>query len=282
MESSNVSMVGREPHFLNGATRICAIVGDPIDQAGSPERFNRRYQKLGVNAVLIPLHVAPEDLTAVVKSLRAVRNFQGLVITVPHKQQALRLLDHCTPRAKRIGAVNAIRFTQGRLYGDNFDGEGFARGLAASGCLVRGKRVMIIGAGGAGHAIADAIAEHGAGSIGVHDWDRHRAEHLVANLRSGWPGFDAEPVDNDPAGFDVVINASPAGGNVDHAFPTDPARIGAGAHVADILLKPRITAFLTACEAKGLGVMPGYLMLDNQIEAIAEFFDASPAEMAGS
>lgn len=280
METSNVSMVGRQPHFLNGATRVCAIVGDPIDQAGSPERFNRRYQQIGVNAVLIPLHVSPDNLASVVRSLRAVRNFQGLVVTVPHKQRALSLLDHCTPRAKRIGAVNAIRFTQGQLCGDNFDGEGFARGLAASGCRVRGKHVMIIGAGGAGHAIADAMAEHGAESIGVHDCERHRAEHLVANLLSGWPEFDAKPVNNDPTGFDVVINASPAGGNVNHPFPTDPARIGADAHVADILLKPRITAFLTACKARGLGVMPGYLMLDNQIEAIAEFFDASPTDAA--
>ena len=120
-----MSTVPGLPLPLSGRTRVYAIVGDPIAQAGSPRLFNSAFRARSAEAVLVPLHVAPTDFPALVSTFRATKNFDGLVITVPHKLDAFALVDEAGEMARRIGAVNVIRKHDGRIVGENFDGFGF-------------------------------------------------------------------------------------------------------------------------------------------------------------
>src|SRR5512139_3945728 len=109
------------PLPLSGKTRLYAIIGDPIAQVGSPGLFNAAFRRRGAKAVLFPAHVAPQDLAAMISAFRAIRNFDGIIVTVPHKIAVMDLIDDVLPSGRRIGAVNTIRRAEdGRLVGDNF------------------------------------------------------------------------------------------------------------------------------------------------------------------
>lgn len=135
---------GGLPLPINGDTRVYAIIGDPIGQVGSPRVFNTLFRERGVPAVLVPLHVSPDALEDAVRGFRAFANFDGIIVTVPHKVAVAGLVDRVGDAGKRIGAVNAIRREpDGTLLGDNFDGKGCVIGLQREGHSVSGKRTLI-------------------------------------------------------------------------------------------------------------------------------------------
>ena len=144
-------------------TLLFGILGDPIDQARSPEVFNELFRQRGVDAVMAPMRVGVGKFEAALAGLRAVENVAGLVVTVPHKSAAARLMKKGSQRAALAIAANALRPCKGGWEGDLFDGEGFVRGMAAEGKSVGGARCAIVGSGGAGAAIAFALLEAGAG-----------------------------------------------------------------------------------------------------------------------
>ena len=173
------------PLPLSGETRVYAIIGDPISQVGSPGLFNSAFRNRNSRAVLAPFHVAPDQLPDIMAAFRATRNFDGLVVTVPHKIAIADLVDELGPMARRIGAVNAIRKNaDGQLLGENFDGLGFIRGLENRGHYLRGKKVLVIGAGGAGSAVCHAILDEKPSSLGIFDTDTVRLQALVTSLNA--------------------------------------------------------------------------------------------------
>jgi shikimate dehydrogenase len=261
------------PGPLSGSTRVYAIVGDPIAQVASPRLFNTAFRERGVDAVLVPLHVAPDALRLVIDSFRAVRNFDGLVITVPHKIAATGWVDELGPQARLTGALNTIRKADdGRLIGENFDGEGFVRGLASHGHTLAGRRVLVIGAGGAGCAVAHAIAAAGAGAIGLFDIDTRRCRVLVDGIQAHRPGFDVFEAKPDAQGFDVIVNCTSIGMRTDDPLPLDLTHLASHALVADIILKPVMTPLLLAAQARGCAIHQGPAMLEGQIDAVLDFF----------
>lgn len=268
---------GGTPLPIDGSTRIYAIIGHPIEQVGSPRVFNTLFRQAGKHAVLVPLHVLPDDLEKAMAGLRAMRNLDGIIVTVPHKAAVMDCLDAVGDNATRIGAVNAIRREpDGRFLGENFDGKGCVIGLQRQGHDLTGRRALVVGAGGAGSAVAHALADAGVASMTVFDVDTVRGQRLVAGLTSARPSLEAVVGPADPTACDLVVNCSPVGMAPDDPLPVDPSKITPGSLVVDVILKPRISRFLEAAQAAGCLVQPGYRMLEGQAEAVAGFFGMQP------
>ncbi|MFH8789335.1 shikimate dehydrogenase family protein [Streptomyces roseoverticillatus] len=255
---------------ISGATRLFAVIGDPVAQVRAPGLLNPLFRRLGTDAVLVPLHVRPEGLADALRGLRRTRNLDGLLITVPHKAACLRFADDVSPAAALSGSTNAMRpDTEGRWLAENFDGEGFVRGLRAAGYDPRGARVAQAGAGGAGSAIAVALLGAGA-DVAVWDRDAARADALAGRLAARWPGRMAAT--KGLVAADIAVNATPMGLRPDDPLPFDPAGLAHGTLVADIIMKPRRTALLRAAEESGLPVHYGEPMLTEQLPLYREFF----------
>ncbi|MFW5680756.1 MAG: shikimate dehydrogenase family protein [Pseudomonadota bacterium] len=274
---NDASIPGGLPLPLRGTTRVFAILGDPIAQVGSPRVFNTLFRERGLEAVLIPLHVPTDDLPAVLAGLCGCRNVDGVILTIPHKQAVLPLLDRLGDAATRIGAVNAIRRTaEGGFEGDNFDGAGCVLGLRADGHTVRGRRTLLVGTGGAGSAVAHAFADAGVAALTLCDVDPAKAERLAASLGRAYPHLPVEVGGNDPRGFEVVVNGTPLGMRADDPLPVDPARLAPSALVVDVILEPALSPLLRAARARGCAIQPGPRMLEGQALAIARYFGIEP------
>lgn len=261
------------PLPLTGATRVFAIVGDPIDQAGSPGLFNQAFRRLGIEAVLVPLQVPDASLPNLVATFRSSGNWDGLVVTVPHKVALAKLVDDLGPAARTMGAINAIRKAPGgRLVGDNFDGEGFLRGLEGEGHTVKDKRILMIGAGGAGRAISHAVASAGARAITLVDRESEKASALAADVRAHRPATELRsvaPGSERVDAHDVIVNCAPPAGDT---LPVDLSTAESTTLVVDIVLKPAWTPFLAHAAARGLATHAGIHMLSGQVDALLAFF----------
>ncbi|MEU3463313.1 shikimate dehydrogenase [Streptomyces sp. NPDC006733] len=257
---------------ITGTTRLFAVIGDPVAQVQAPSMVNPLFVELGADAVLVPVHARPENLRQVVTGLQRTENVDGLLITVPHKAAALRFADLVSPAAELSGGTNAIRrAADGAWHADNFDGEGFVRGLLAAGHNPYRKRIALAGAGGAGRAIAVALLLAGA-ELAVWDRDLARVKALVAQLAEHWPGRVTGSARPTLEAADIAVNATPMGLNPADPLPFDPARLPDGAVVADIIMKPRVTPLLRAAEARGLRTQYGAPMLAQQLALYREFF----------
>lgn len=260
------------PLPLSGKTRLFAILGDPIAQVGSPSLFGSWFRAHGIEAVLIPAHVAPENLPVAVKGLWSLRNLDGLVITVPHKVAMAGMVDELTERARRIGAVNAVRQrADGTLEGDHFDGEGFVRAVHTAGHALRDKRVLQIGCGGAGRAVADAIAEQGPAVLALHDFSVDSRDHLMEGLRGTFAGLQLAAAPPDATGYDVIVNCTPLGLKADDPLPVPAGSVSCEALVVDIVPYAE-TPLLAAARSRGCSTLSGLAMLASQVDAICAFF----------
>nr|WP_315187930.1 shikimate dehydrogenase [uncultured Albidiferax sp.] len=263
-------------HAIDGHTRVYFIVGHPIEQVQAPTSFNRIFALLGINAVLVPVQVAPADLQAFVKTAFAAPNVHGLWVTIPHKTAMLDALDAMSDIARMAGAVNGVRRrADGTLEGGLFDGEGFVASLGYFQIAYAAKRVLILGAGGAAAAIGASLALAGAqapAEIAFFDPSTQRATEVAARITAGSPVKAFAAPSNDPAGFDLVINASPLGLQASDPLPCDVARLDAGAALVDILMKNQPTPMVRAARARGLQAEPGFEMLIQQAHCYLDFF----------
>ncbi|MFF5258021.1 shikimate dehydrogenase family protein [Actinomadura viridis] len=275
------------PH-ITGTTRLLVVLGDPVTQVRAPSLVNPLLARLGVDAVLVPVHAPAARLGTIVRGLRAMGNLDGMLVTVPHKIAVCAYADELSPAARLAGCVNALRREpDGRWRGDNFDGAGFVRGLTAAGHDPSGRRVLLVGAGGAGRAVAVALLEAGAARLTVRDVDAGRCAELVDRLRAVWPdrieaALDGErPAGKRPDGVhvdggqvdaDIAVNATPLGMRPDDPLPLRPGSLRPGTVVADIIMRPRRTPLLAAAEAAGHPVHHGGHMLDHQLDLYRRFF----------
>lgn len=259
--------------MITGKTRLLAIVGDPIDKVRSPEGFGRLFEVNGHDAIMIPVHVATADLAAVVAGLKRMRNLDGIVATMPHKAACLAFADEVLETGRLVGAVNALRpRPDGRWEADMFDGRGFVAGLRAGGHDAVGKRVALVGAGGAGSAIAVSLCQAGVASVSVQELDRGKAERLVAVLRAAFPRIEARVGVPDLSTADILVNATPIGMQPGDPLPWDLAGLRAGAVVGDVTTKPEITPFIEAARARSAATVTGRDMYEGQVRELAEFF----------
>lgn len=257
--------------FPNGELRLFGLLGDPVAQVRAPFPATELMRKAGANAALLPMHVTPADLADVFAALCRIGNLDGLVITVPHKLAMAALVDDLTERARLAGAVNlARRDGDGRWRGEMVDGFAFARGLAQSGFAPRGQRALLVGAGGAGSAVAAELVREGA-ELRLYDASRPRAQALAAHLaRGGFPGVMV--LDRpDPAGCALVVNATPLGMKPDDPLPVDPAALDPAMLVAEVVMKPPVTALLDQAKRRGCRIQLGEAVMFNQLDAMVGF-----------
>jgi shikimate dehydrogenase len=257
---------------ISGRTRVVVIVADPVGHIRTPQGMNAHFAELGRDAVLVPVHVAREDLAALVDGFRRMRNLDGIIVTVPHKEAIARLCDSLTEEARLVGAVNAIRReADGRLTGGQFDGEGFVAGLRAAGHALAGKRVLMAGAGGAAAGIGFALLRHGVGALTVYNRTMSRAEELVGRLRAAYPDRAIAAGGADPTGHEVIVNATSLGLKPDDALPVEVAGLAPPMLAAEVVMEPAVTPFLAEAARRGCATHGGRPMLAEQIAILAEF-----------
>lgn len=264
-----------EVSYVSGETRIFAIVGHPIEQVRSPEMITAEMVRRGHNAILIPLDVRPEDFEACLGQLMRVQNLDGLVFTIPFKQAACALASVLGEQARAVGAINALaRSSGGGWVGDIFDGLGCVEAFRQRGHSFRDRRVMLIGAGGAGRAIALAVAHQGPGALRIFDIDRGRATRLVEDVAKIDAKVDVAFGEPRVEGVDILLNASPVGMLSDPRTPIDVAAIPSDVIVFDAIVKPEQTKLLTLAQQCGCRTIFGREMMHGQIKKVVDHFEA--------
>jgi shikimate dehydrogenase len=271
------------PLLPSGTTELFVILGDPVAQVQAPIIFNDIFRRAHRDSVMVAMRVAAGNLARTFAGLRHVDNLAGISLAIPHKAPMLALADDASDMARIVGATNAVRRNpDGRWFADMFDGRGFAGGLEAAGHDIRGRRALLVGAGGGGSAIAAALLDRDIAHLRIADVDRPRMRAFVERLDRRWPGRVEAADTPDPTGCDLVINASPMGLRADDPLPLDPAGLAPGTIVADIIMKPPQTPLLRAAAGCGLPTHRGILMFSHQIRLYAEFFGfASALEAIG-
>jgi shikimate dehydrogenase len=260
-------------HNITGATRVFYILGDPVAQVRAPEVYNHLFQRHGIDAVVVPLKLPAAALPGFLEHGLRAENVGGFWATIPHKADLARLLNPSDPVAAIAGAVNAVRrLSDGRLEAALFDGIGFVKGLDHFGIPVTGQNVLVVGAGGGGHAVAAALAQRGPARLAIYNRTRTRAEALANRLQSLVGGGASVAESNDPAGYDLIVNCTSQGLKPEDPMPFDPARVDAGAAVVDIIMSRVPTPLLQACRARGLRAEAGFEMLVQQIPEYLRFF----------
>ncbi|GAA4483973.1 shikimate dehydrogenase family protein [Gluconacetobacter asukensis] len=258
--------------MIGGATKLFGLVGHPVAHARTPQAMNALFERNGLDAVMVPFDVPGTDLARCLASLSRVGNFQGMVVTVPHKMSAIALCRDLTPRARLAGAVNVMRRVgEDAFAGDMLDGEGFVVGLAAAGHSVAGRRICIVGAGGAASAIAVALAERQPAKLTLINRSRERLLALHERLRLRFPDLEVV-IGEHVGGHDLVVNATSLGLREDDPLPFDPEQIGPGVLVAEVIMTPEITPILHAVARRGAAIHAGRAMLDGQLDAIFRYF----------
>jgi shikimate dehydrogenase len=256
---------------LSGATRLFPIIGDPVKYAESPVRLTRTFGERSHNGVCIPMQVPAGGLDIVMACLEATLNVDGILVTMPHKHAAFA---HCTTsseRARMLRVVSVIRRNpDGTWHGDMLDGLAFVKAQMDHGANVEGARALLVGAGGAGSAIAIALLEAGVGELVIHDTDHSRVTgliHLLAGL--GDRRVTAGPPD--PTGCDLVFNATPMGMEDGDPLPVDGALLTSSMFVGDVIAGHGVTLFIEAAQAAGCKTANGGHMVEAVQDLMADF-----------
>lgn len=258
---------------ITGTTRVFYILGDPVAQVRAPEVYNHLFERHGIDAVLVPLKLPAAALPDFLAHGLKAENIGGFWATMPHKSALAELLKPTDPVALIAGAVNAVRrLPDGSLDAALFDGLGFVKGLDHFGMAVQGRRVLVVGAGGGGHAVAAAIAQRGPARLAIYNRSPGRARSLVERLQPIVGSAAVVAASADPAGYDLIVNCTSLGLQVDDALPFDPARVDAGAAVVDIIMRKQPTRLLHDCRARGLRAEAGFEMLVQQVPEYLRFF----------
>lgn len=255
----------------SGATRVIYVVGDPISQVKSPFGVTGLLRQRGSDSIVVPAHVVAADLASWLAAMQTMRNCDGIIVTVPHKFAALRSCRRATAAAQSIGAVNVMRRdADGDWHGDMCDGTGYVAGLRQSGCEPHGLRALLVGAGGAGSAIAHALIDAGVASLALHDADAHRREDLVRKLRAY--GSVAPTAGSDsPDGFDLVINATPMGMRAGDPLPIRVDLLAPSTFVGDVVTVPAVPPLIERARAVGCRTMIGATMFEAVRNRMVDF-----------
>jgi shikimate dehydrogenase len=258
---------------IRGTTALIAHIGFPTHGFKSPLIYNPYFEQAGIDAVVVPMGCRSEHFADVLAAVFKLTNVRGALITMPHKVAAAALVNEVSAAVRIAGACNAVRrMKDGRLRGDLFDGDGFIRALERKGCRLAGARALIAGAGGVGSAIAASLASAEVRSIAIFDIHPAPARALADRLASFYPNLDMRTDSDDPAGCDIVVNATPMGTHDDDPMPVDVERIAPGTWVGDVVMASEMTRFLIAAQARGCRVQVGTDMLFEQIPKYLEFF----------
>ena len=247
---------------LNGETRLFPIIGDPIKYARSPERMTAYFAARGFNGLCIPCEVPDGTLPDVMRAMAAIRNVDGLLVTMPHKFKVPAYCATTSDRTKLLGAVSVVRRNaDGHWHGDMLDGLAFLKAQVDQGARPKGARILLVGAGAAGSAIAIALLEAGARELIIHDSDESRTQKLL-QVVAGVAQGRAKSGPADPTGCDMVCNATSAGMAAGDALPVAAEVLKYDMFVGDVIAGHGLTPFLRAAQSAGCKTANGDQMVE--------------------
>ena len=259
--------------MIRGSTRLYPVIGSPVAQVRAPSVYNPYFERVGIDAVCVPIEVPEQHFQSFLRTLFAAPNVPGAMITVPHKRATVEAVDDYSTAVRIAGACNAVvRRPDGSLFGDLFDGAGFVRGLRRWGVDPKGTSCLIVGSGGVGAAIAAALAEAGAATIALHDVNADSVRSLAERIRRFFPDVNVKAGSSDPAGYQLVVNGTPLGMKPDDPLPVDVARLVSSTIVADAVMKVDMTPLLREASARGCRIQLGREMLFEQAPLYLELF----------
>lgn len=262
--------------YPSGTTHLWAILGDPVAHVRAPFFFNPKFEALGLDAFLVALHAPEAELVPILHGLRRIPNLKGLIVTIPHKEAMLALVDEVGPQARLCGALNTVRIEPGgRLVGEMFDGLGLLAAMRAHGLEPKGAHHLLVGAGGAARAIAFALAAAGAAEVAIWNRTAERAARLAAEVARAFPAVRATAAPPDGRGFDVVVQCTALGMHAGDPLPIDPAILAPPTALVEIIAV-RETELMTAAAARGCTVVGGRPMAELQIDAQLAFIGRPP------
>jgi shikimate dehydrogenase len=239
---------------IRGTTTIIAHLGDPIAPVKSPMIYNPYFESAGIDAAVVPMGVRSADYPEVLKAIFRFTNIRGALVTMPHKVTTVALLDDCSIAVKIAQSCNAVlRRPDGKLFGDLFDGAGFVRGLARNGFKLEGAAADVSGL---------ALADRNTVALSA----------LADRLRAHYPKLEVTTGSSDPAGLDLVVNATPLGMNPGDPLPFDVTRLSPRTFVGEVVMKQEVTPLLRAARERGCRTQVGTEMLFEQIPLYLEFF----------
>jgi len=260
---------------ITPATRICAVIGNPVAHSLSPALHNAAFQELGLDFIYVAFRV--EDLKSALAGMRALENFRGMSVTIPHKIEAMNYLDEIAEADRSIGSINTIINEQGRLIGMGTDGPGALKALVDAGVSMDAKNVLMLGSGGAARAIAFTLAlKTGLAKLAILDINVGMLHGLAADLKSGTTAtieFEALS-DKSLAGAmeqaDIIINCTPIGMHPKEGVSLVPVGLfRPGQAVFDVVYTPLETKLLADAKSRGLQAISGVEMFINQ--AVLQF-----------
>ena len=254
---------------ISGTTRVFPVVAWPVEQVKAPAIYNAYFAKHNIDAVCVPMRVAPDDFADFIRSIMRAPNVGGVCVSIPHKSATVSVGDIATSAALTAGAANAIfRDQDGRIVVDLIDGEGFVRALdvttAPDGFDYADSSALIVGCGGVGSAIAASLAERGIAHLGLVDINPAIADALAARLRVHYPATVVTTGEADETGYDLLVNGTPLGMNVGDVMPFSLDNAKPSAVIADCGMKTENTELLRVAAARGHRVQKGKEMLFEQ------------------
>ncbi|MCR6502346.1 shikimate dehydrogenase [Shinella sp. CPCC 101442] len=262
---------------ITGTTRVIVHLAYPSRHLRTPTYFNAYCTKKGIDAVLVPWQVAPENLSDAFAGLRRIESLAGVIVTIPHKTSVAGLCDSRSETADFLGVANvARRMPDGRFHGEMFDGAGFVQGLLREGHIIHGRKALLVGAGGAATGIAEALVRGGVDRLAIANRSLEKAEELAVRLRNAFRGRDIVAAPADARGFDLVVNGTSLGMKPGDALPVDPDTLEAGTLVAEVVMEPDVTPLLRLAEERGCMAHKGVHMITGQIELLAGFLLDEP------
>lgn len=264
-----------------GKADVFVMLAHPVGHAKSPGAFNEIFEQKGLDSLMVPVSCRPEDFDTFWAGITATENIRGAIISVPYKSTIYSKCAAAHDRAARVQSVNSVRRqADGTWYADNFDGVGFIDALNANKHQIAGRKILQVGAGGAGASLAYCLAEAGAAEIRLTDIERGRAQKLASLVAKAFPACRINVGDPDPSGMHMAINATPVGMHAGDPFPFDVTRLTPEMTVVDIIMEPAETPLLRLARERGCRIQPGRPMMDFQIKAMSAFFDIDRKDRA--
>ena len=251
-------------------TQLCAVIGNPVKHSLSPAIHNAAFEFLDLNFVYIACPV--EDVKGALAGMRALKNFRGMSVTIPHKIEVMKYVDEIDDVDRNIGSINTIIHDQDRLIGSGTDGTGALRALSESGVNIDGKNILMLGAGGASRAISFTLAQKTRlNELSILDIDETQLNGLRKDLETGTDAtinaglMSENTLANEMGKADVIIHCTPIGmhPNVDSSL-IPPELFRPEQVVFDIVYTPLETKLLVEARSRGLKVIPGVEMFINQ------------------
>ena len=265
----------KERTSINPKTKVFALIGNPVSHSMSPAIHNAAFMELDKDSIYVAFQV--EDVKSALAGMRALDNFQGMSVTIPHKIEVMQYVDEIPDVDRYIGSINTVVKEEGKLIGFNTDGPGALKAIVDAGVELAGKNVLMLGAGGAARAIAFTLAQKGnIGKLVLLDINEEFLSQLTGDLRSGTNAVieDGElnpaAVAEHMASADLIINCTPVGMHPNEdASLVDEDLFRPGQVVFDVVYNPLETKMLRQAKGKGLKVIQGVEMFINQ--AILQF-----------